>query len=239
MPDAPAPTPAPEPAPAPAAGGAPGPASASGAAPAAPSEGRFLRAVALLRGSSWLRPACAFYGLVTLFALGYAVFTGQPGALVGERLPAPALLAGGLGAGLLLVALSHLATRTWGAFAAARELLVRMIGPLGWGEALLLALLSGVAEELLFRGALWPHLGLVGSSLLFGLMHLLPHRAMWTYPLFATGAGFLLGLLRSESGSVLPPVIAHVTVNAINLAWLGREARRRAKAAAVAAPPAA
>ncbi|MFM8978992.1 MAG: lysostaphin resistance A-like protein [Planctomycetia bacterium] len=215
----------------PAAGAPQAPAGAH--APARP--GRLLQAVVLLRGRGWLGTASVFYGLVALFALGYALFSGQPGALVGERLPSGAMLAGGLGAGLLLVLLAQVATRVWGAFAATREMLVRMLGPLGVRDALLLALLSGVAEELLFRGALWPHLGLVGTSLLFGLMHLIPHRALWSYPLFATAAGFLLGLLRSESGSVLPPVIAHVTVNAINLAWLGREARRQAKAAALTA----
>lgn len=188
--------------------------------------------VTLLRGRSWLGAAVAFYGLVTLFALGYALLSGRPASLVGERWPSAALLAGGVGAGLLLVALSHVASRVWSAAARARETLVQVIGPLGWKDALLLALLSGIAEEVLFRGALWPHLGLLGTSLLFGLMHLLPHRALWCYPLFATLAGFLLGLLRSESGSVLPPILAHVTVNAINLAWMGRVARQRQQAAA-------
>ena len=53
----------------------------------------------------------------------------------------------------------------------------------------------GVGEELLFRGALWPHLGLPGTTFLFGLVHIIPRKQLWGYPLFALGAGLLLGLL--------------------------------------------
>ena len=45
-----------------------------------------------------------------------------------------------------------------------------LLGPITFRAALGLALLSGVAEELLFRGALWPHLGLFGTTFLFALV---------------------------------------------------------------------
>ena len=61
----------------------------------------------------------------------------------------------------------------------------RILGPLTWREALLLAAFSSIGEELLFRGALWPHLDLIGTSFLFALVHILPKRALWGYPLFA------------------------------------------------------
>jgi len=95
-------------------------------------------------------------------------------------------------------------------------------------DALWLALVSGVAEEMFFRGALWQHLGLVGTSVFFGICHVVPVRALAGYPVFAFFAGLLLGALRERTGSVWPCAVAHGTVNALNLAWIGVLERRRA-----------
>ena len=83
-----------------------------------------------------------------------------------------------------------------------------------------------MAEERLFRGALWPHLGLLGTTFLFGLVHFVPHKKLWGYPLFALVAGLLLGVLREASGSVIPPILAHFTVNVLNLRWMGKHHAR-------------
>lgn len=175
-----------------------------------------------------MRFAVPFYGLVALFALGFALFGPGLGTLWGERAPTlPGLLAA-LGVGVGLVVLTRVASRTWPPMARTADVLADALGPLAWPWAVVLALLSGVAEELLFRGALWPVLGLFGTTLLFGLVHVLPRRPFWVYPLFATLAGLLLGLLRRGTQSLWPAVLAHVTVNALNLAWLGARARRRA-----------
>jgi membrane protease YdiL (CAAX protease family) len=175
--------------------------------------------------------AVPFYAVVALFALGFALFSDGLGGLLGEAAPTPAGLGVGLAVGLLVVAASRVGSRAWKPMVRAMEALADLLGPIRVRDALLLALLSGTAEELLFRGALWPHLGLVGTTLLFGLVHVLPRRPLWIYPLFATAAGLLLGLLRDGTQSLWPPVVAHVTVNALNLAWLGAVARRRAASA--------
>lgn len=178
---------------------------------------------------SLLRFAVPFYGVVAVFALGFALFSTGVRGLFGEAAPTVEGVLVGLGLGLALVALSRVGSRAWNPMRRAMESLATLLGPIGRGEAILLALLSGVAEELLFRGALWPHLGLVGTTLLFGLVHVLPRRPLWVYPLFATAAGLLLGLLRDGTQSLVPPIVAHVTVNALNLAWLGGVARRLAE----------
>jgi hypothetical protein len=101
------------------------------------------------------------------------------------------------------------------------------LGAMTPAEAVYLAVISGFAEELCFRGALWPHLGLAGTSILFGILHTVPVRSLALYPVFAALAGVVFGSLRQSSGSIWPPVVAHATINAINLAFLGAMERRR------------
>lgn len=132
----------------------------------------------------------------------------------------------GLGAavGLLLLAV------WWGAerlFPLARELgdrLAGLLGPITASEALALALLSGFAEELFFRGAIQGTLGWVAAALLFGLLHSGPGKAFRVWTLFALFAGVLLGLLMEWRGNLLGPIVGHVLVNAINLRRLASQA---------------
>ena len=128
----------------------------------------------------------------------------------------------GLAAGLLVVGLSDLITRltSWGERTA--RILGEMIGQLRIGDALWLALVSSIAEEVLFRGAIQPHLGLVGTSLIFGLAYLAPRRDLLPWTLMAIGAGFVMGGLFEWTGNVLAPIATHFTVNAINLYQLSK-----------------
>lgn len=173
-------------------------------------------------GHELVRLAAGFYGITVLFAIGYALFSGTIGTLFGTRGPSVGHLLAAVGLGGLVVGASHLAGRALPVVGRAWRALEDLLGPLDRRAALTLALVSGVAEELLFRGALWPHLGLAGTSLLFGLVHVLPRRALAVYPVFATLVGLLLGLLREGSGSVVPPMVAHVLVNGTNLLLLAR-----------------
>jgi membrane protease YdiL (CAAX protease family) len=172
------------------------------------------------------RLVAGFYGIVTVFALGYALFSGNLGTVLGERAPSAGGVLGALGIAAGLVVLARVGVHLWPPVARTADAIQGTLGPLTWKEAALLALVSGVAEELLFRGALWPHLGLWGSALLFGLVHVFPRRPVWVYPLFAAIGGLFLGILRKADGNVLPPIVAHVLVNALNLGWLGARARK-------------
>jgi membrane protease YdiL (CAAX protease family) len=181
-----------------------------------------------------VRLAAAFYGVVTVFAFGYAIFDriqrGAGGAeddpFLGLGLPSIGGALSGVGVGLVIVGVVHVGMRILPAVAQAARLFAGVFGPLTWIQGVLLALFSSVAEELLFRGALWPHLGWIGTSFLFGLVHILPSKRLWGYPLFALLAGVLFAILREATGSVLPAILAHFTVNAINLVWLGRQHTR-------------
>lgn len=181
-------------------------------------------------GSSLLRLAAGFYAIVAVFAFGYAIFDGlqadeaRPAgeAFLGLAIPSLGLALAGIGVGLVIVGVVHVGMRAVPGVDRAASEFAALVGPLTAKEAWLLALMSGVAEELLFRGALFPHLGMWGTTFLFGLVHVIPRRSLWAYPLFAAGAGLMLGILRDASGSVLPPILAHVTVNGLNLWWLGK-----------------
>jgi hypothetical protein len=84
----------------------------------------------------------------------------------------------------------------------------------------LLALLSGLAEELLFRGLLSPWLGILPQAVIFGVAHQLPGPSRWVWVGWATAVGVLLGSLFALTGSLLGPIAAHVLVNGINLIYL-------------------
>lgn len=109
------------------------------------------------------------------------------------------------------------------------ELLVRVIVIIPVGTAL--------AEELIFRGVIFAILvkmrapAIIMSSVLFGLWHLLPAglgQGDQTLGIVAgtfvatCGAGLVFGWLRSRSGSLLAPILAHIGTNsgALITAWI-------------------
>ena len=132
----------------------------------------------------------------------------------------------GLGVGLALLGL------WWGAERLSREArqlgerLGSLLGPLSGAEATALALLSGFAEELFFRGAVQGSLGWVIAAGLFGLLHSGPGRTYRMWTLFALLAGIVFGLLMQWRGNLLAPILAHTLVNAVNLRRLARRADR-------------
>lgn len=80
---------------------------------------------------------------------------------------------------------------------------------------LILPLASAVPEEILFRGLLLPRVGLVGSSLLFGLVH----AGYGTVVQIAAPAllGLVFGLVYRRLGSLWAPIAAHFTFNLVEL----------------------
>ncbi len=123
----------------------------------------------------------------------------------------------GLGAGLLLLGL------WWGAEGMSplarklQEQLSAILGPLSASEAFSLALLSGFAEELFFRGAIQGQWGWLPATILFALLHTGSGRHFRLWTVFAALAGALFGGLMVWRGNLLAPVLGHVLVNGVNL----------------------
>ena len=138
------------------------------------------------------------------------------------------VLVGGAAGGALLLLWE--AARRWTSSADALEQRVAdVLGPLEPGEAASLAVLSGVAEELLFRGAMQQAWGWPVAAALFALLHTGPGREYRVWTAFAAVAGLLFAAVVLWRGNLLPAIEAHVLVNAVGL-------RRTAEAARAGRP---
>lgn len=88
------------------------------------------------------------------------------------------------------------------------------------GQILLLAGLSSLGEELLFRGLLVPTIGVAISAILFGLAHQMKGPSRWVWTAWAALVGGGLGAIFALTGSLVGPLLAHAIVNAVNLGYL-------------------
>ena len=175
----------------------------------------------------WWLP-CGVYG--SLAALGIGLALRQRGSVLaapaGARFsadPGLSLLTGLLLALLLalvtVVATRWLVARTRWARALHRALRGAVLGAspvrLQW-----LAVGGAVAEELFFRAALVPMVGVWASALVFGALHFSGRATYLSWMLWATCMGCLLGGLFYLSGSLLPAILAHALINHVNMRFL-------------------
>lgn len=170
-----------------------------------------------------------FYGFIATAGAIWYVMTrsAQSPALGALYAPRSWLLdAGlGLGAGLVLAGGAKAVTAGWGA---ARELEREFGWILGeqraW-ECVALALLSGFAEELFFRGAMQAQLGAPLATVVFAALHWPVNWSFRLWPFFAAAAGAVLAMERHVTGGLVAPILTHVIVNAVNLTRITRAYR--------------
>src|SRR5206468_739957 len=99
----------------------------------------------------------------------------------------------GVGVGFAIVFLTRLAVHR---FDWARQLhrdFRGLLGALSARDIMVLAVASSVGEELLFRGALQPWIGLVPSALVFALLHIGPGSRFLPWTASALVIGLLFG----------------------------------------------
>jgi hypothetical protein len=176
-----------------------------------------------------VRVALLFYGALLGAALVWSWLAGRSllwaGPASAQRGVSPLLdVAAGLLAAAIVVLLSRQLTERTRAGDRLAQSLRAVLGPLSLGECWLLALVSGVAEEAFFRGALQPQVGLLAASLLFGAAHFVPRRELLLWTVFSIAAGLLLGWLFDATGNLVAPVVAHAGINGVNLRHLTRQA---------------
>jgi uncharacterized protein len=187
---------------------------------------RLARALPGASGRGPLPLALGVYAAVALVAVGSAAARGVS-PLTSEGWFGPPSLAGH-GLSLLGGAALALGT-TW-----ATRVFVRRFR---WAKALhgvlrpgvrhagdaaivVLGIASAAAEELFFRGLLATTLGLVASSMAFGLLHQVRGRGRWAWSSWAAVMGLLFGALFFATGSLLGPIAAHAAINVANLRFL-------------------
>ena len=173
-----------------------------------------------------VRTAIVFYGVLFGAAWlwrgavrGLPLWRSEPGGSI-DWVRDPLI---GAIAAALVIALSAVLTARTAMGRALAEALGAALGPLRVRDCAVLALVSGLGEEAVFRGALQPEVGLLWASLLFAAAHFVPRRGLRVWSVFALGAGLLLGALYAATGNLVAPVVAHASINAVNLRKLSRE----------------
>lgn len=177
-----------------------------------------------------------FYGLLSAIALCWSTLRGHPNILLHSSRPSYSLshvtssLAIGLALGLLVVFLTRILQERCSWARTLHNEFRHLLGSLEQREILLLATTSAIGEELFFRGALQAHLehsihdpalsipvAILGSSLLFALLHIGPGARFlgWTFSSFLIG--LLLGTTFVACGDLIAPIVIHFTINLLNL----------------------
>lgn len=186
-------------------------------------------------GARFVALAAVFYAALLLAAAVVGALDGRNAFALG----APALfgLVVGVTSACGTVALSVLLYRLLSALRRlSNELAPHLVDGAKRRDLVLVSIMSGVGEEAFFRGALQPEIGLVASSLLFGVLHVGPDRRYLVWTVWAVGAGFLFGLLYLWTGGILAPVTAHVLHNAATL-LLWKRSRRKQSGMLGGTPP--
>lgn len=166
-----------------------------------------------------------FYVVLGAIALGWMGWRGDPigWAMVGQEVP---LVVGGLAGLISGLSVDPIATRwlyptKW--VGALKVEILDLLGPLTPARIVAVAVFSAAGEELLFRGALVPAVGILPGAVIFGMLHGGFSRHLMGWALFAGIAGIGLGGLMFWTGGLLSPFLAHAAVNGAALWRLSRE----------------
>jgi len=170
----------------------------------------------MLRGG--LAILVQLYGVLTIVGVSGMLWRDHLEALwAPDVLTTTYHLAVGVLSGLGLVALSRLSEKYFESVANLTQGFADMLGSFSARDSLVVALVSGIGEEIFFRGFLQGWIGIWWASALFALLHIGPDRRFASWPVLAFLASLLFGVLLEHTGTVLASAVAHVLVNYVNL----------------------
>ncbi|MBD3305946.1 CPBP family intramembrane metalloprotease [candidate division KSB3 bacterium] len=154
--------------------------------------------------------------------VGVAVIWGWLQAIPWHNNLTPTLTNCGAGvlAGLILLALNYViveyGSRYNAYFRTLKQLIDQDVSPIFrhivLPAVIFIAIISGVAEEIFFRGVLQAQFGLWLASAMFGLAHVW-RKAAFVYGVYAAIIGVFFGLMYRLSGNLWVPILAHVVNN--------------------------
>jgi membrane protease YdiL (CAAX protease family) len=119
--------------------------------------------------------------------------------------------------GLLIVFFTFLSFKIFPWLKGMEDFFTDILGHLNLSSILALALLSSLAEEILFRGILLTYLGFWISSILFGVLHFPIKKILIPWTIFAHAVGFLFAWLMETYQNLAMVSLVHFTINFINL----------------------
>lgn len=170
--------------------------------------------------------ALVVYGLLCVVTIGISVLRGKSPVDTDSWLDLPdwsrhlvSVMAGAVLAALTVRA-SRWFVKRWGWARMLHSDLRPAVRDAGDTTIWILGLASGIAEELFFRGLLTPVIGLFLSSLAFGALHRLRGKVGFVWASWAFVMGLLFGVLFLVTGSLLGSILAHATINVMNLRFL-------------------
>jgi membrane protease YdiL (CAAX protease family) len=135
------------------------------------------------------------------------------------HLASPAL---GLVLGLLVVLGSRWAVARLGWARALHRDFRALLGDVSSREILILAAASAIGEEVLFRGALQAWIGILPQAALFALLHVGPGRRFLPWTLWAFVMGLAFAGLVELTGDLGGAIVAHFSINFLNLHYIAR-----------------
>lgn len=121
---------------------------------------------------------------------------------------------------VLVIAFTRVSVRRWTWAKQLHNSLRPIAQQLSTKDILVLALLSGVGEELLFRSLLVPWIGPYAQALVFGVLHQTRGPSRWVWASWAAIVGLVFGLMYEYFGTLSGPVVAHCLINGVNLTLL-------------------
>lgn len=127
-----------------------------------------------------------------------------------------ATLAAGAAVGLACFCLLWL-VRGAGAFRDLESWQRRMVEEWSLSDIVAVAVFSGLAEEALIRALLQPVLGLLPAAVVFAVLHVVPDRRLWLWPVVALLLGVVIGGAFAKWGYPAAAA-AHVVINGLSLA---------------------
>jgi membrane protease YdiL (CAAX protease family) len=171
------------------------------------------------------RVVILFYTVMILAAVLWDILDGESRSLPlkGKDIAFYAAAGYGLALALIVIAVSILLNRISEKVRNLSKEIKNLIGDISSTDIWVFSIASGTGEEMLFRGPLLYHFGIVPSTIIFAALHGLFDRKLLLWTAFAFVVGLGLSYLCLWTGGIFSPVIAHCTINVVNLYLLKSE----------------
>jgi len=120
----------------------------------------------------------------------------------------------GIGMGLFLSVTIFFIVRKVPTFKDLFDWIVEVIfGPLNYLGIFYVSCVAGISEELFFRGGLQPLIGIIPTSIIFGLLHMGFYKKLLPYGLYVFVLSLIFGYLFQARGNLYACILCHLTIN--------------------------